>query len=255
MSIDLADGQVAVGPCGDRPGWTVPGGIPDVDRARLAEHVGNAPVGVSLAAEDRFAVTVRVDAPVTRAGVATALAGVSPVPLSGVDWGWRAEGDGQVRVVMAHRDRVDAILRALGLRSAAVVGDGIIVRPARVPLSPWWLLAAIPLVTGMGAWGLTMAIQHGARPVSDDKRAVLAFRRVAVSEILALLDAGLPAGATVHRAERQGDGAMLLEIDTADPETVRAALAGDRVLATFRTTAQEAVADRGIRVHLRSDRL
>ena len=244
---------MAVGPCGDRPGWTVPGGIGDVDRARLAAHVGNVPVRVVLAPEDRFAVTVRADVPVTRAGVATALAGVSPVPLSGVDWGWRAERDGQVRVVMAHRDRVDAILKALGLRSATVEGDGIIIRPARVPLSPWWLLAAIPLVTGMGAWGLTIAIGQGARP--DDGRAVLAFRRVAVSEILALLDAGLPAGATVHRAERQADGAMLLEIDTGDPDAVRAALARDRVLATFRTTGQEMVADRGIRMRVRSDRL
>jgi hypothetical protein len=205
----------------------------------------------TLAAADLFAVTVALPGRPNRAAVAAALAGVAPVPLRDVDWGWRALGDGQVRVVMAHRDQVDAALRDGARR---VTGDGVVLRAARTPFSPWWLLSAIPLLTGIGAWGLAARTGPPAQG-ADARQAIAAFRRLAASELLALLDAGLPRDATLHHAERLADGALLLEVDSVDPEATRAALGRDPMLATFRIVGQDAVPDHGVRLRLRSDRL
>jgi hypothetical protein len=222
----------------------------------LVEQHG--PATVALPAEEVFAVTVTVAGAMTRRTVAAALAGRTPVALRRVDWGWRDLGDGRARVAMAHRDRVDAAARSArmdgrGRAAVAVTGADIVLRAAPVPVSPWWMLAAIPLVTGVGAWAL--AAEGAGVRVQAEADVAAVFRRASMSEILALLDAGLPPRATVHRVERQADGAMVLEIDVIDPALLRAALARDPSLATFRTTGQDVVADRGIRMRLRSDRL
>lgn len=212
----------------------------------------------ALAAADVFLLTIDPVDPPTRAAVAAALAGRTPLRLARACWGFAVQPDGRVRVAIAHRDRV------LALAADRVTGAGVLLweRPARRPVSPWWLLAAIPLLTGLGAWGLTLAgearlararpaavAQARTRAEADAVRAVIA--RVPVSTVLARIEARLPADATLHAIGVDGTGTIALLIDSPDPATLPPAFAPDPELAGLRTVEQQAVADRGMRTRMR----
>ena len=211
-----------------------------------------------LAADDVFVLTIDPVDPPTRAAVAAALAGQTPLRLAQACWGYAVQPDGRLRVAIAHRDRV----RALG--ADRVSGAGILLweRPVRAWPSPWWLVATIPLLTGLGAWGLaaageariararpTVAEQARARADADAVRAVIG--RVPVSTLLTRIEARLPAGATLHAIGTDDGGTTELAIDAADPAPLRPAFARDPVLAGLRIVGQQPVADRGIRTRMR----
>ena len=222
------------------------------------------PIDLVLAPADVFGLTLAAG-PARRA-VAAALAGRSPLAPGRACWAHVGSGDGHVRVAMAHRATVRAavrLVRAQGRVVATVTGDGVLLwRRAEVAVSPWWLLAAIPAVTGIGAWGLTVAgtaelarvrpaALARARTAATQDAVAAVFARTTVSGLLARIEAVLPAGATLHALAGTPDGAIELTIDASDPGPVRTALGRDPLLAGLRTVGQAAVADRGIRMRLR----
>ncbi|WP_076073298.1 hypothetical protein [Sphingomonas montana] len=242
-------------------------------QAALQGQAATFPTAVRLTDVDILTMTLPLPGGgrVTRAAVARALARRTPVALARLYWGHAAGENGGVRVAMAHRDRVDALIATLdekGITMGPVLADGIVlVLDERAGGRPswWWLLATIPLLTGIGGRVLTGAGEvRIARlaPIADARaadgvargRAAAVFARPAIGDLLARMDAGLPPGATLHAIGMGGDGAVDVEIDTEDPGELRDALARDPVLARLRTVAQAAVADRGIRMLMRIDR-
>ncbi|GGE79827.1 hypothetical protein [Sphingomonas prati] len=248
---------------------TIDAGAVEGSAEGLAALRGDA-VAVRLDAADVLSLVVDVPGVVTRAAVARALAGRAPVALGRLYWGFEAGDDGRVRVAMAHRDRVDAVLAALRAEDVvpgAVIADGIVVTadvPAEQPA--WlWLLVVVPLLTGVGGWVLSRAGEAriarlaplaGARAadVAAQAGAVAVFARPGVSEVLGRLDEVLPAGATLHAAGMGAGGAVEVVIDTTDPVVLRDSLGRDAMLRRARTVSQEMVADRGIRMTMRIDR-
>jgi len=128
-----------------------------------------------------------------------------------------------------------------------------------------WLAVAAPLVAAPLAATLGVTLLAGstereaaslarrlaARPALVTRAPVAAaLGRETVSATMARLDTALPEGATLHALGRDADGVLEMEIDTADPEALRAALARDPALARLATAGETMVPDRGLRLRL-----
>lgn len=131
------------------------------------------------------------------------------------------------------------------------------------------MLAAIPLLTATAAQGLAIRREARNRRIEVADAAPLAARAAAVgamemrsrvtplferptlSGVAERLGAALPPGARVHLMAVDPNGSMALEIDCNDPDALRAALRGDRLLGSLRMIGQEP-AENGVRVMLRS---
>ena len=131
------------------------------------------------------------------------------------------------------------------------------------------LLAAIPLLTAIGAEGLAIAKDAGNRVVmrvAADRlsahraaieaaaarmRIAPALTRPTASGLAERLAAFLPPGDRVRLLAIDDKGAISAEIECADPDALRAALAADPLGRRLRMTGQSPAAD-GVRIVLGS---
>lgn len=132
------------------------------------------------------------------------------------------------------------------------------------------LLAATPLLTALGAEGLAIAKEAGNRAAARDGRPRLAahgraidlaaarariaplLTRPTASGMAERLAAILPPDAHVHALAVDDRGELAAEIDCADPDMLRAALAADPLGQRLRMIGQAPGAANGVRVLLGS---
>ncbi len=147
-------------------------------------------------------------------------------------------------------------VRAGGARSPAPADEAAGLERPRAWVMPALalLIAAGPLATLAAATLLAERAQHDAAaaeaalaPRRSAEQARGAARTMLASAIVqpgpaALLDtvsAALPADAALVRAERQGDGALELEVAASDPDALRSALRRVPALAGLRDVRQQ----------------
>lgn len=234
----------------------------------LAGLAGDEPVRVVLLAPDIYVAKLdlpRKAASRIRQVVALQLGEISPIRPELLRWAIttpRIETERvEVGVVMAQAERIEAIIGQLsdhGLVAteivAAVNGQLILLEAAtevRNAPPPWLialaLLLSIPITTLMAAslfaWAdlraiddlepraqAVMLLEKRARATEELRQAITPLsRQIAASKILDDLAGRLPKDAWLGDAERDPQGRLNLVINAGDPDTVREALAQNRL--------------------------
>jgi hypothetical protein len=142
-------------------------------------------------------------------------------------------------------------------------------RPAAPGTRHWLWISAILLLVALAVIAIAATVRAGQIEAATE-RSLLAAASPAASEAetqamaeafaqprlattLADLATHLPSAAPMAEAARNRDGSLRIVIDAADPDELRALLAGDRWFGDFRERGQEERAEGRIRVTLVED--
>jgi hypothetical protein len=236
-----ADRVRVVPPTGEPWEGSAPEQLTEAERARLG---GEGPVRLWLAAPDIYLLP---EGP-GRRSAARVIAEDAPLRRDRLGWGRSPAG-----VVIAHRDRLEALAAIFGTQEIVADVDGQAVRlrwgaeRAHAAWAALVLLATIPFST----WGLAKlaARDLAAARIATAAPAAEPAAGPAVSAVVAALATSLPRDAALHALSGQGP-TITAEIDTPDPDLLRAALRRDPRLAALRDVDQRAVPDGRIRVRV-----
>ncbi|PZO92045.1 MAG: hypothetical protein DI623_00920 [Sphingomonas sanxanigenens] len=253
----------------------------DMILARGEQPTPSGPDRISLGEEESFVATARLRPGETMMQAIGRVAPIAPAEL--VWKARRASGPHGARllhVAMARRTRIDAIAAAYPKTPEArptigvTRGDGPMILVAggagssaaaratvKALLAALILLLTIPLTTWAGAKLLTMREARATRAAEARGGGALAAKRQADATIalaarlrpaleresagalIGRLARALPDGARLATLDEAADGRLIVEVDSSDPDPVRAAFAP----LGLKATAQRAVTDRGIR--------
>lgn len=191
----------------------------------------------------------------------------------------RAENEGSARAQLAAMGREPVSVEAIGPSLFDSLGERLASAGWRLPRwrpawprDIWWpvllILATIPISTALGAWtiaGFThwraYSLSHHAAPALAAYARTAAIERArpqveavmavpSLTSLVARLSAALPADAGLGGMMLDEAGALTIEVETADPDRLRTALAGDPLLGSLRETGQTRTDGGTIRVVL-----